>query len=429
MHLGRFAGFRSVAVALSIVVAALLRTAPATADDPASSDSTETGEKPADKPEKPAKPSGENKLPDSSTKRVSFETAGYTDTDHISVLTPSVAASIENVTQGASLHGAYLLDVVSAASVDIVSTASRRWTEARHEGSLGADYKPHNFGVSIGGSVSREPDYLSYGMGALVSYDLDEKNLSLTFGYGYSHDTAGRAGTPFAIFSRVLERGTFSGGVTRVIDRSTVASATVDVIVETGDQSKVYRYIPMFSPQEALLVPNGASIEYVTTHRLPERPLEQLPLERRRFALTSRLAHRFDWSTLRLEERLYADTWALVASTTDVRWIFDVGKRMAFWPHVRFHAQKAVNFWQKAYVSGPAPGWDLPEFRTGDRELGPLWTTDGGLGLRFFLGSKVEPRSWSLTLQGDVMYTSYISDLYLTGRTAGLGSLMLETEL
>jgi hypothetical protein len=41
----------------------------------------------------------------------------------------------------------------------------------------------------------------------------------------------------------------------------------------------------------------------------------------------------------------------------------------------------------------------------------------------------VEPRSWSLTLQGDVMYTSYISDLYLTGRTAGLGSLMLETEL
>jgi hypothetical protein len=426
MLLGRYAGFRTVAVALPMMVAGLCRAAPVAADEPAPADSSET---PAEKPpEKPAKPA-ENKLPDSSTKRISLETASYTDTDHITVLTPSIAASIENVTQGASMHAAYLLDVVSAASVDIVSTASKRWTEARHEGSLGVDYKPHNFGVSLGGSISSEPDYVSYGFGALVSYDFDEKNTTLTFGYGYSHDTAGRAGTPVAIFSRVLERGTFNGSLTQVVDRSTVVSFTGDVVVETGDQSKVYRYIPMFSPQEALQVPNGASIAYVNANRLPERPLEQLPLERRRFALTSRLAHRFDESTLRLEERLYADTWAAAASTTDVRWIFDFGKRMALWPHVRFHSQKAVDFWQRAYVSGPAPGWDLPEYRTGDRELGPLWTMDGGAGVRFFLGSKAEPRAWALTLQGDLMYTSYLSDLYLTGRTAGVGSMMLETEL
>jgi hypothetical protein len=439
MHLGRYAGFRSLyvgAVALPMTLAGLLCASRATADDPASTDSSDTADnpdKPAAKPEKPARPA-ENKLPDSSTKRISFETAGYTDTDHITVFTPSIAASIENVTQGASMHAAYLLDVVSAASVDIVSTATKRWTEGRHEGSLGVDYKPHNFGVSLGGSISREPDYLSYGFGAVVSYDLDEKNLNLTFGYGYSHDTAGRAGTPFAIFSRVLERGTFNGSVTRVIDRSTIASFTGDVVVETGDQSKVYRYIPMFSPQEAPLVPNGASIAYVTANRLPERPLEQLPLERRRFALTSRLAHRFDDSTLRLEERFYADTWAVVASTTDARWIFDLGKRIALWPHVRFHAQKAVDFWQKAYVSGsslqnPALAFDLPEYRTGDRELGPLWTMVGGLGVRLFLGDKAEPRSWALTVQGDLMYTSYISDLYLTGRTAGIASIGLETEL
>jgi hypothetical protein len=185
----------------------------------------------------------------------------------------------------------------------------------------------------------------------------------------------------------------------------------------------------MFAPNVALTVPNGASIAWVTANRLPERPLEQLPLERRRFALTGRLAHRFDSSTLRAEERLYDDSWGLMASTTDVRWIFDMGKRLALWPHVRIHAQKSVDFWQKAYVSGPGPGWDLPEYRTGDRELGPLWTADGGGGLRFYLGSKVEPRSWSLTVQGDVMYTSYLFDLYLTSRLAGLASLSLETEL
>ena len=47
---------------------------------------------------------------------------------------PMIAASIENVTTGASIRGRYLVDVVSAASVDIVSTASRRWQETRQAG-------------------------------------------------------------------------------------------------------------------------------------------------------------------------------------------------------------------------------------------------------------------------------------------------------
>jgi hypothetical protein len=203
----------------------------------------------------------------------------------------------------------------------------------------------------------------------------------------------------------------------------------MDVVIENGDQSKPYRYVPMFSPEVAAIVPNGASIAWVTANRLPERPLEQLPLERQRFAFTGRLSHRFDASTLRFEQRLYDDNWALFASTSDVRWIFDLGSRVSLWPHFRFHAQKAVDFWQKAYVSGSATGWDLPEYRTGDRELGPLWTVTGGAGLRLNLGGRADPRKVSLLLQGDVMYTSFLDDLYLTQRTATVGSMTLEVEL
>jgi hypothetical protein len=262
-----------------------------------------------------------------------------------------------------------------------------------------------------------------------MTYDLDAKNTTLLAGYGYSHDTAGRGGTPFSVFARDLSRTNFLGGWTQVIDKSTVFGLGLDLVLETGDQSKPYRYVPMFSPHEAPLVPAGASIDYVTAHRLPERPLEQLPLSRHRFALTGRIAHRFDDSTIRLSERLYDDTWSMVASTTDVRWIFDVGKRVALWPHGRFHAQSAVDFWQRAYISGPAPGWDLPEFRTGDRELGPEWTATGGGGVKFFLGGDKDPTSWGIAVQGDVIYTSYLDDIYLTSRTAYLGSLIFEGSL
>ncbi len=369
-------------------------------------------------------------LEDDSTKRASLEMATYTDSDHVTVYSPSIAASIENVTQGMSLRGSYLVDVVSAASVDIVSTASRAWHEVRNAGTLEAEYKPHEIGASLGGSVSSEPDYLSYGIGAAVTYELDEKNTSLTAGLGYGHDISGRGGTSFAVFSRVIEHGTINLGLTQVINRATVGSLSADLVLDNGDQSKPYRYIPMFSSTVASNVPLGATIDWVTANRLPERPLEQLPLSRQRYAITGRLGHRFDTSTLRLEERVYADSWLLVASTTDARWIFDLGRRVAIWPHAHFHIQSAVNFWQRAYVANDTGGtWDLPQFRTGDRELGPLRTISGGGGLRVFLGPNADPQSWSVTLQGDAMYTDFLNDLYIMNRTGGLGTLTFEVEL
>jgi hypothetical protein len=366
---------------------------------------------------------------------VGMEFAAYSDTDHIAVITPSINAGFHNIS-GWALHGNYLVDVVSAASADIVSTASSQWHEIRQAGALSATYKPADFGVDAGGSVSTEPDYLSWAAYANVIKEFDQKNITANFGYGFSYDTQGRCGgegtampcTPFNVFSRNLQRGTFTTGLAWVVDRDSLASVALDLIIENGDQSKVYRYIPMFTPQVAPTVPLGASIAFVNANRLPERPLEQLPLSRIRYAATGRYAHRFDDSTLRLEERLYSDSWGLYASSTDVRWIFDLGRRIEFWPHGRFHYQGSVSFWQRAYTSNSPFGWDLPLYRTGDRELGPLWTTEGGLGMRWYLGSGADLRNWQIGLSGDVIYTSYLDDLYVTSRTGVLGALMMQAE-
>ena len=262
---------------------------------------------------------------DTSTKRVALEMSAYTDTDNVTVFTPSVNASIENVTQGASISGHYLVDVVSAASADIVSTASGRWTEVRQAGGLEGTYKPRETGFTVAGAMSSEPDYLSLSAGVQLTQDFNEKNTTLLLGYGYGHDTVGYHFTPFSVFSRIVQSSTISGGLTQVIDRSTVGSLALDLNIENGDQSKPYRYIPMFSPEVATTVPNGASIDWVTLHRLPERPAEQLPLNRERWALTGRIAHRFDGSTLRFEQRAYADSWLMVATSTDLRWISTSG--------------------------------------------------------------------------------------------------------
>jgi hypothetical protein len=233
------------------------------------------------------------------------------------------------------------------------------------------------------------------------------------------------------VFARELSRASYAFGLTQVLDRATVVGAAADIVIENGDQSKPYRYVPMFTPGVAASAPLGASLDWVTTNRLPERPLEQLPLTRHRLAFTTRLAHRFDGSTVRVSERIYDDSWGLLASTTDARWIFDIGKRFALWPHLRYHKQTAVTFWERAYVSRNSGngGWDLPQFRTGDRELGPLSTVTGGAGIKVYLGDEADPRTWAISVQGDAMYTSYTDDIYLTSRTSVLGAVALEGEL
>src|SRR5689334_1920137 len=65
------------------------------------------------------------------TTRVGSQVAGYTDSVGVSVLTPSASARVESPTAGWSAQGQYLVDFVSAASPDVVATASPRWTEVR----------------------------------------------------------------------------------------------------------------------------------------------------------------------------------------------------------------------------------------------------------------------------------------------------------
>ncbi len=359
-------------------------------------------------------------------KRVSVEVGGYQDSVAVSVLTPSLAAGAESPTAGWSVNGRYLVDVVSAASPDIVATASPRWSETRHAGSLGGQYKPGNFGGGVSGSLSYTNDYLAFSGGGNLLLDLDEKNWTLLAGYTYGHDTVGRTGTPFAVFGHPVDFHNGTLGVTRLLGPSSVLSVGVDGILEKGDQSKPYRYIPMFAPGAAAQLGPGASTDDAARLRIQAKPLEQLPLERGRLAVTARFAYRASSLTLRAEERLYADSWAMLASTTDVRVPVDVGRRVVLWPHLRGHVQKGVNFWQRVYTATSAA--DLPALRTGDRELGPLWTAGLGAGARFGLGSSEDPFSFSILTSVDGYYTRFTDALYVTERVSGLATVVGEVK-
>ena len=363
---------------------------------------------------------------------VGLDTSFYQDTDAVGVFSPSVNIGIEKPTAGWNVHASYLVDVVSAASVDIVSTASQRWREVRNAGTLSAGYETGDTGLNVFGSFSREPDYLSLTGGLGFTQYFDQKNVVFQANYTYGHDQAGRSGTPFSVYEHLINTHFANAGLSFVLDRSTVMVLMADAVFERGDTSKPYRYVPMFAPGVAPSIQRGAPIDLVNEERLPERPLEQVPLARDRYALTWRYLHRYEASTIRFDERVYADTWGQRASSTDLRYLADVSRRVMMGPHLRFHAQSAVDFWQRAYVAKRGPdygGWYLPALRTGDRELGALFTTTAGGSMQIAIGSDERPTEWMLGFMADGGWTNYLDAIYITQRFAMYGGMTLEAEL
>ncbi|MEO7113855.1 MAG: DUF3570 domain-containing protein [Polyangiaceae bacterium] len=358
------------------------------------------------------------------------ELAAYSDTNHVYVFSPSINGSILSPTSGWNVAGSFLVDFVTAASPDIVSEASSHYVEKRYAGSLSGGYKPGLYGVSAFANVSDEPDYLSLTAGGAVVADMHDKLITPRLAYSHSDDTIGRSDTPFSVFHNKLYTNGFDGSVSLVLSPTSVLVAGVSLTTERGDQSKPYRYIPMFTSAIASKVPAGVPVDVVNFYRLPFRPVEQLPTERDRYAFAIRFNHRFPNATLRLEERLYADSWLTKATSTDIRFIQDMGRYLRVWPHVRLHGQTAAGFYQLAYTAiiDSVGKIIVPTYRSDDRELGPLVTGTLGAGGRIALGKAEGNTSYGITVTGDLMYTRFFEALFVTTRTAVYGALGFDAE-
>ncbi len=361
---------------------------------------------------------------------IGLELSAYHDNNFTDTLTPALVAKVESPTGGWGANASFLVDVVTTASADIIANASPRWTEVRYVPAIGGHKKFGDVDISLGGGASVEPDYLSIGGSVGASIDLRKKTVTPAIAYGFGYDISGRAGTSYGIFGRPITRHSVDASVTFVVDKATVFTPSFTAVFESGDSSKPYRYIPMFSEDIAAQISNGLAgltPEAVNTYRLGVRPLEQLPLTRQRYALAGRVAHRFTSSTLRLEERLYMDSWGLPASTTDARFIVDATKDLRAWPHLRVHVQDGADFWKIAYVAKPtSTGLVLPYYRTGDRELGPMFALTLGAGGRLSFGKE---KNWGLSATFDFVYTRFLDHLYILQRFGYFGATTLEVEL
>jgi hypothetical protein len=321
----------------------------------------------------------------------------YRDSDHTSVTTLSTSAAVA-VRPELRVQGGYLADIVSSASVDVVSAATPAFSETRHEASAAATLLIDELTAGATYRYSVERDWQSHTIATrgLIKLASDNTELGLVLSLGLNR--VGRAHDEH--FWRRLTSYGYAASVSQVLDPKTVLGLVYDGGYLTGFQSSPYRYV-------------AASDGRVTL-------LEHHPSTRLRHALGAELLrHLFERTSARIHYRLYLDAWGVVAHTGELRLTRDLGSALSVSVRERLYAQRGAWFYDRSYA---AP----KRYMTRDRELSTFWDSFSGAALELELVRPGPFETLVADLAGDLFYYRFGDFEGLERRTgvyasAGLG--------
>ena len=324
------------------------------------------------------------------------KTQVYADNDNTQVVSPVVSATAD-VTPDTNVSLGYLADVVTSASVDIVSQASKTTIhDTRHQVSAGLAQHFGTLLVHAGYSFSRENDYLSHSLSAGFEKELFDKNTTIGIGYGLGLNTVGRRDD--MNFSRSLTNNSVSLSLTQVINERAIIQFTYELGDASGFQSSPYRFVPI-----------RATVMATPSQWI----METDPLSRDRHAFVVGFNHAVGIdSSVQFDYRLYHDTWGITSHTIGARFITNLTKDLELRLRERFYTQGDASFYQENYT---AP----QQYMAFDREMSSLWSETIGAKLGYKLTTSLEAE-----LKVDLFYFSYADFAPLTSRVGtnfGLG--------
>ncbi len=352
---------------------------------------------------------------DSKSTEFSSDILFYGDTDRVLVISPQVGIQHALDEEGSEISARATVDAITAASVDVVSNATYRFSEVRTEVNLAARKRIGSAlpGFSYRGSY--EPDYLSHGLTASWQRDLAEGDANIAASYSAVFDTISRSGTSKEQFSESLHTHVLDWSGTQTVDEKTIVRLAYSFTGQFGYMEKPYRSVPLFdSAGLADAAASGIALSLGTfdRYRLSTKPSEEVPDSRYRHALAARGIRYLSGieSSLRLDYRFYADSWGIFAHTMEGALYKEFSSSFRGYTWMRMHRQSSASFWKKIYTVDSAGS--VPALRTTDRSLSR--STHGTLGLR----GEYEGDAFSGYVEVSSMASFFSDFLYLDSRFA-----------
>ena len=248
-----------------------------------------------------------------------------------------------------SFVGNYYVDMISSASIDVITTASP-YTEERKQWSLGMDYLRGNTTMRVNYTTSEESDFDAETVSFSVSQDMFGDLTTVTLTYALGDDLVRRSDDD--TFERPLDRQIYGVGITQILTKKLISSLNIETVTEEGYLNNPYRSVRYFDLGSA----TGYSFES-----------ELYPNTRTSNAVGLRLRYFLPYrAAVEGEYRFFTDTWDIDGHTVSLSYIHP-WKDFTFTGKFRYHDQTGAHFYRDLF-----PGPQATNFRGRDKELSAL---------------------------------------------------------
>jgi hypothetical protein len=270
------------------------------------------------------------------------------------------------------------VDMVSSASIDVVTTASP-YEEERTQLSLGTDMLNGKTQYSVNFTNSDESDYTANAASLDISQDLFGDLTNLSFGFARSWDEVRKNGD--REFSESIDRSTYRLGLSQIVTSRLMTGFNFEVITDEGFLNNPYRSVRYVDPDSA------AGFAFQPEVYPNTRTSSAAALNARYFLPYRAAVHG--------EYRFFTDTWGIDANTVQLGYTHPWGKQWIFELTYRWYDQSAADFYADLF-----PRRDAQNFLARDKELSTFTSHMVGVGATY----ELPPLAWDFIKRSSVSF-------------------------
>lgn len=268
-----------------------------------------------------------------------------------------------------SATGTYDVDMVSSASIDVMTSASP-YKETRKEWSAGAAYLRGKTTYDVNYLNSTENDYLSDNLSVGISEDMfgDLTTVSLGYSRGWDdvkrHDSDKVRKTDTYTEVGTADRRSYRLGVSQILTRNMLVGVNYESIALEGYLQNPYR-----------------SVRYGAANTKPLTQNERYPRTRTANAIALNARYYLPYrASLKLDYRYYTDSWGILAHTGDLEYVHPLGNDWTLEGSMRYYTQTRADFYADLF-----PYIDAQNFLARDKLLSTFndWSVRLGTSWRW----------------------------------------------
>lgn len=250
-----------------------------------------------------------------------------------------------------------------------------------------------NLRATGGLNFSNEYDFFSVGANAGLSWDLNQKNTTLSFLLGLENDTiepVGGVPDPLTLQSSQLRLDSSESrsvtdalvGWTQVMNRHWIMQLNYNLSAASGYMTDPYKVVTLIDPI------TGLPLEAENLGGTDIGPGDGQVYEKRP---DSRTKHALYWENRYSREnddviavgyRFMTDDWGINSHTLDLKYRWQLQNGWFVQPHLRYYTQTQADFWYESLIEADYNSIVASnDYATGDYRLGKL--TDTTLGVKF----------------------------------------------